>query len=119
MERIYHHYEKWEDWKCGFYDNCTGEVKEELTKKVVEMFSSEDLTREFMSKVISDWPNSCEHNLTNEAMNKIAYIGQSACCIFGGVPNTVTMEAWSKLPKDVRDRADQIAEETLNTWINA
>lgn len=108
----------WEDYKCGFYDNCSGEVKEKHIVKVLEMFNSEDLTTQYMKKVITEWKYSCEHNLTNEALNKIAYIGQAACCIYAGIPCTVTMEAWSLLSKDVQNRSDSIAEKTLNTWIS-
>ena len=33
-----------------------------------------------------------------------------------GVPSTVTMEAWSKVPKDFQDIANSIAESTLSIW---
>jgi len=80
------------------------------------MFNSEELTTKYMNKVIDEWIYSCEHNLTNESMNKIAYIGQAACCIFGGVPNTITMEVWGSLDTEVRKRADSIAEGVLKKW---
>lgn len=46
--RIYHPYNRWEDFKAGFYDNCTGEAKKEKIQKVLEMFNSAKLTRKFM-----------------------------------------------------------------------
>ncbi len=82
MGRIYHHYIKWEDWRHGFYNNCSGCEKQSKIEKVLEMFNSEELTKECMNRVTSEWVFSCEHNLTNEALNKIAYIGQAACCIY-------------------------------------
>jgi hypothetical protein len=106
----------WEDWKHGFYDNCSGKEKEKKIEKVLEMFNSEKLTREHMERVIDEWKYSCEHNLTNEALNKIAYIGQAACCIYANIPSTVTMEAWSLLDESVKNRSDIIAEEILNKW---
>lgn len=77
---------------------------------------SKALTKKYMMRVVEEWKYSCEHNLTNESMNKIAYIGQAACCIYGGVPSTVTMEIWSTLPQNVRDRSDEIAKETINYY---
>jgi hypothetical protein len=115
MKRIYHRYENWEDWPAGFY-NSSGRNKAELIEKVVELFSSKTLTREFMDKAIEAWPNSMEHNLTNPAMNRIAYLGQAACCIYAGVPSIVTMEAWSKVPEKHRKEADEIAKELINNW---
>jgi hypothetical protein len=118
MERIYHPYWLWEDYKAGFYENISGEEKKQMILKVIEMFNSESLTKEFMNKVITEWKYSCEHNLTNESLNKIAYIGQGACCIYANVPNTITMEAWSLLDKEVQNRANKIAEKTIKNWIN-
>ena len=116
MNRIYHPYWKWEDYKAGFYDNCSGDKKTILIKSVIEMFSSEELTRTNMYRV-QEWQYSCEHNLTNISLNRIAYIGQAACCIYASVPSTVTMEAWSLLSKDIQTRSDLIAEEFLNYWL--
>lgn len=69
-----------------------------------------------MTRVCSEWVFSCEHNLTNSSMNKIAYIGQAACCLYAGVPSTITMEAWSLLDKSVQDKANEIAERVLKKW---
>lgn len=116
MERIYHRYELWEDYPAGFYDNVSGKNKKELINKVIELFSSESKTREYMNRVINEWPYSCEHNLTNPAMNQIAYLGQGACCIYAGVPSSITMEAWYMVDKKFRDQADKIAEEIINEY---
>jgi hypothetical protein len=116
MKQIFHHYELWEDYKCGFYNNCSGEQKKELIKKVVDIFSNENLTRKYMEKVISEWKYSLEHNLTNPSINKIAYIGQSACAIAFNIPNTITMEAWRYVSIENRNKADKIALESIKKW---
>jgi hypothetical protein len=116
MERIYHPYWNWEDHKAGFYDNCSGDIKKTYQSKIIEMFSSETLTQDFMLKVINQWKFSCEHNLTNNAVNQIAYIGQGACCIYCGAPCTVTMESWSKVPLEFQERANKIAESVIEIW---
>lgn len=116
MKRIYHHYLMWEDWKAGFYDNISGQNKEDKIKSVVEMFNDERLTFEYMNMVIEKWKYSCEHNLTNESLNKIAYIGQAACCLYANIPSTITMEAWSLLSSEVQERANKQAEKVLRKW---
>jgi protoheme ferro-lyase len=116
MERIYHPYWNWEDYKAGFYENISGTEKISLSKKVLEMFNCEDKTRKNMFFVVNNWKNSCEHNLTNQSMNQIAYIGQSACCVYASVPSTITMEMWSKLSKDVQSRSNKIAIEAIDLW---
>lgn len=118
MKRIFHPWWLWEDYRAGFYDNISGELKKEYLKKSVEMFNDEILTRKFMFFVVNNWEFSCEHNLTNPSMNKIAYIGQSACCVYAKVPSTITMEAWSLLSDDVKKRSNDIAAEAIEYWIN-
>jgi hypothetical protein len=117
MNRIYHPWWLWEDYKAGFYENISGVEKKEKLNKSIEMFNSEILTYENMNYVIENWKYSCEHNLTNESLNRIAYIGQAACCVYAGVPNSITMEAWSFLSDDVKKRSDKIALDCLNKWI--
>jgi hypothetical protein len=117
MKRIYHPYNLWEDYKLGFYDNISGKTKEQKINSVLEMFNSKELTIKYMNKVINEWTYSCEHNLTNESMNKIAYIGQAACCIYDKVPNLITMYAWKFLKPEIRERSDKIAKKTINEWM--
>jgi len=117
MKRIYYPYWLWEDYKCGFYNNCSGNIKQQKIDKCLEMFNSKELTKLNMFRVINEWKYSCEHNLTNESLNKIAYIGQGACCLYANIPNIITMECWSMLTKEVQDRSNLIAQEVLNYWI--
>lgn len=116
MKRIYHPYWLWEDYKAGFYDNVSGKNKKELINYVIELFSNPNLTETYMRKVIDNWKYSCEHNLTNLSMNRIAYLGQSACCIYKSIPSTITMEAWNLVDKSNRDIADSIASNIIKEW---
>ena len=115
-ERIYHPYWLWEDYKNGFNENCSGEIKINYKEKIIEMFNSEQKTLENMRNVINNWTYSCEHNLTNNSVNKIAYLGQCACCFYCGAPNTITMECWSMLTNEVKVRANKNAEQVLSEW---
>lgn len=116
LKRIYHNYNLWEDYKNGFYDIISGNEKEEKIKKVIELFNDKELTEKYMNRVICEWKYSCEHNLTNYSMNRIAYIGQAACCIYNKVPNTVTMYSWKFLDYSIRERSDKIANKTIKIW---
>jgi hypothetical protein len=116
MNRIYHHYEKWEDFKAGFYDNITGNNKEKLILKVIELFNNPALTEKYMRKAINEWIYSCEHNLSNISLNRIAYIGQAACCLYASVPCTITMNAWNKIHISYRNVADSIAIKIIKEW---
>jgi|9_EtaG_2_1085328.scaffolds.fasta_scaffold02330_10 hypothetical protein len=116
LKRIYHPYNLWEDYKAGFYDNVSNNQKKYKINKVLEMFNSYSLTEKYMNKVVKEWVYSCEHNLTNESINQIAYIGQGACCLYAGVPCDLTMRGWKLLSQDVRERSDKIAEKVIHKW---
>ena len=116
MERIYHRYENWECYKFGFFKNESIEDKEFLAKKVIELFNNPKSTEIYMNKVINQWPNSCEHNLTNISMNRVAWLGQAACCLYAGIPYKITMENWRNVPSDKQKIACDIAEKIINQF---
>ncbi len=118
INRIYHRYESWECYKNGFFDTSNTN-KPELIKSVVDLFSDADKTKEFMLRVVNDWPHSSEHNLTNASLNRIAWLGQSACCIYAKVPFKITMEAWGCVPVEHQNKADSIAEKIISDYVTS
>jgi len=116
MERIYHRYEYWECFKEGFFRNVSGEERKKLSKKVIELFEDSNKTEIFMQKVIDNWIYSCEHNLTNISMNRVAWLGQSACCLYAKIPYSVTMENWRFVSKQKADKACEIAERLIKKY---
>lgn len=116
MERIYHRYEYWECFKEGFFKSSSGLERKELSKKVIELFEDSKKTEIFMRKVISEWIYSCEHNLTNISMNRVAWLGQSACCIYAKIPYSVTMENWRHVSEEKRNKACEIAERLIKEF---
>ena len=115
MNRIYHRYENWECYKNGFFDSPNGR-KEELKEKVIELFSNPKLTEEYMNKVVNEWTYSCEHNLTNISLNRIAWLGQSACCLYAKIPYRVTMETWRYVPPKFQEIANSIADNIIKQY---
>lgn len=69
-----------------------------------------------MKKVLVLWPNSCEHNLTNMSMNRVAWIGQSACCLYAQIPYRITMENWRFVPEEFQEIACDIAEKVIKEF---
>lgn len=116
MERLYHRFENWECYKSGFFKNVSGEDKKEKILKVIELFSNENLTELYMNKVIENWINSCEHNLTNLGLNRVAWIGQSACCLYANIPYKITMESWRLVDEKHRIKACEVAEKIIKKY---
>lgn len=118
-DRIFHTHDKWECYKAGFYATTKpGTSKAECEDVYREFFADPDRFAEALEHVISEWKHSCEHYLTNSSMNRIAWLGQAACCYATGVP-AVYRGGFSLLTEAEQDAANAVALEYLNKWLEA
>ena len=69
-----------------------------------------------LSKVISEWKNSCEHYLTNASLNRIAWLGQASVCYESGIPS-VYCGGYNLLTEKQQQAADEMALKYLNLWL--
>ena len=119
MKRIYHTWDKWECYPAGFYEKKHPDksISDEQCRQFYAAFLSDIAKfKAGMSRVISEWPNSCEHYLSNERMNRIAWLGQAAMCIMTGSPSTFK-GGYFRLSEIEQQLADASALEFLNLWL--
>jgi hypothetical protein len=116
LQRIYHPYQLWEDYKAGFYDIPSTKEKEVHKEKVVSFFRDTSRTEHYMRTVIKEWVVSFEHNFSNNNMNRVAYLGQAAVCLGMGIPCISTMYAWKFLSQNEMNLADCIAIKNIKKW---
>ena len=115
--RVFHTYDKWECHKAGFYaSNVEGMTKSECEQAYCDFLSDSERFKEGLDIVITEWKNSCEHYLTNQAMNRIAWLGQAAMCASTGIPSKYCsgFNLMSDLDQDI---ANMVALEALNEWM--
>ena len=67
---------------------------------------------------LRDWPNSCEQWLSNERMNRIAWLGQAAMCYATGVPSTFC-GGFNQLSPEEQHAANLAALKYLNIWLES
>jgi ParB-like chromosome segregation protein Spo0J len=116
-DRIFHTYDKWECQKAGFYlSKNENYSNEEAESQFISLLSDVDRFEKALNRVITEWKFSCEHYLTNRAMNRIAWLGQASVCIETGVPSSYS-GAWFKIPKETQSEANLKALEFLNKWL--
>lgn len=117
MERIFHTWDEWECYPAGFYDNrpADGRSDEEARETYRALLADIPRFRAALRRVIDEWPNSCEHYLTNERMNRIAWLGQASLCIAEGVPARYRGGYMDLTDEQKRD-ADLAALDALNEW---
>lgn len=117
--RVFHTYEKWECHKAGFYaSNVEGMTKAECEQAYCDFFKDFERFREGLDIVITEWKHSCEHYLTNPAMNRIAWLGQAAMCAMTGIPSKYC-SGFSLMNEVDQDMANMVALEALNEWMVA
>jgi ParB-like chromosome segregation protein Spo0J len=116
-DRIFHTYDKWECYKASFYATTKeGWSHQQCKDEFVRILSDQNLFGDILSKVIREWKYSCEHYLTNKAMNRIAWLGQAAVCYLSGVPSRYS-SAWFDIDEETRKLADETALHYLNKWL--
>lgn len=113
--QLFYSYNQWEDYQFGMYEEEQKGRKNRVDRAIL-MLSDEYMCRLFMKKVCNEWVISCKQNFTNPQMNKIAWLGQVACCLYAGIHEDETREAWSLITQSDRDRANAIAEECIQEW---
>ena len=115
--RIFHTYDKWECWAAGFYEPAKNGLSRAQGEEMYRVFLS-DLARfrEALEHVTAEWKHSCEHYLTNAAMNRIAWLGQAAMCYATGVPSSYR-SGFSLLTEEQQLAANELALEYLNKWL--
>jgi hypothetical protein len=118
--RIFHTYDKWECVPAGFYESKPphGMTGEACKKAYRDFLSDLDRFRAALQGVTTEWKHSCEHYLTNSAMNRIAWLGQAAACYDMGIPAEFR-GGYSLLTEQQQLAADEVALEYLNKWLAA
>lgn len=119
MERIYHTWDKWECYRHGFFDENPPEGLNHIDAEFqfAEFFTIPGLFETVARQVIHCWPNSCEHNLTNENLNRVAWLGQAAVCLETGIPSRYRM-GYNTLTQEIQDINNDIALKVINEWLD-
>lgn len=118
MERIFHTWDKWESFYSGFFDNNppAGISKSEAESLYHKLLSDPVEFANVLEKVIVEWPYSCEHNLTNKTLNRIAWMGQAALAYKYKIPAHFR-GGYNLLTKDQQQAADNVALKYINLWM--
>jgi hypothetical protein len=85
----------------------------------IALTGDHELYGHFMRRVVREWPVSCENALTDQALNKKAWLGHAACALALRVPEDVVREAWSHLTDEQQFLANGQAARAIQEWENA
>lgn len=116
MSRQWFHYEQLEEYQRGMWRIVRGEQRSRNAEAAANLMRDPVAFKAAMYLAVRDWANSCLHNLTSDAVNKIAWLGHAGCCIGVGSPEENTRIGWHQLSPDEQDRANAAALEVLTYW---
>jgi ParB-like chromosome segregation protein Spo0J len=118
-DRIFHDFNKWECYKAGFFATTKeGMRKEECLQAYADFLRDIPRFSRALEHVIAEWKHSCEQNLTNSAMNRIAWLGQASVCYDMGIPSAFC-GGFSLLSDEEQKLANETALIYLNKWLVA
>lgn len=118
VERMYRTWDQWECYPAGFYETRppAGMTPVECEATYRDLLRDLPAFRAALARVLAEWPRSCEHYLSNENMNRIAWLGQAALCIARGIPSCFR-GGFNLLTADEQAAANDAALDALNTWL--
>lgn len=119
IERVFHTWDQWECYPAGFYDERPpkGMTTEECELAYKDFLSDLPKFASGLEGVVADWVKSCEHYLTNENMNRIAWLGQASMCYVNNIPARYR-GGYNLLTDEQKSQADNLALEYLNLWLH-
>ena len=116
--RIFHTYDKWECHKAGFYaTKKDGMTSDECENAYAEFLKDSGRFETALQSVIAEWKHSCEHYLTNRAINRIAWLGQASMCYATGIPSRFC-SGFNLLTDEEQSIANELALKYLNIWLS-
>ncbi len=119
VERIYHTWDRWECYPAGLYETrppTEGMTAQECRDAYTEFLRDLERFRAGLEAVLAEWPHSTEHYLTNERMNRIAWLGQAAMCQQTRVPRAFR-SGFMQLSDAEQVAANELALEYLNRFL--
>ena len=117
--RVFHTWDKWECFRAGFYaERPNGMTQEEGEERYRAFLADPAQFESALDYVTQEWKFSCEHYLTNDRMNRIAWLGQASVAYALGIPSCCR-GGYHRLADEQKAAADELALKYLNRWLVA
>jgi hypothetical protein len=109
--------EQWETVTAGLYAESSphGLDAEQSKQAYAAFLGNESRFRKALQRVLKKWPVACRQFLSNESINRIAWLGQASMCLETGVPCKYRA-GFALLTDEQQAKANALAEEALRQW---
>lgn len=117
IERVYHHYEALEEYQCGMWRIVRGDQRMVNARNAAAVMQDTPRFLAAMRRATTEWPKSCEHNLTAEDTNRLAWLGHAGNLLAVNSPEENTRIGWHLLNAREQDEANRAARVVLDEWL--
>ncbi len=114
ISRVFHPYWTWED--LGMWRRVYGRERDSLLAQATEFTGDAQRYGRAMLQVIDQYPIATDHNMTDLAQNRQAWVGHAACYLAFNCPEDIVREAWGMLTQKQRDEANSVADVAIAEW---
>lgn len=90
--------------------------KKKAVEQAIEFTGDAPLYGSYMQRVIREWPISCENALTDQYINRKAWLGHAAVALALRIPEDITRLAWGHLNYEQQLLANKEADAAIQTW---
>lgn len=119
MRRVFHHYKDCEEYAAGLWRPAQAKSRDRLVAAAKKLMESPPEFIAAMRKALSEWPNSCEYNMTNAAVNHQAWLGHAGTFLATRSPEECTRLAWRTMNQSDQDAANAAADLVISEWLAA
>lgn len=116
IKRVYHHYLKCEEYKTNMWKAVPVAERQSLQDKSAEIMKNCEEFEAAMMRAVTEWPFSCEANLSASVINHQAWMGHAGCAINHNAPEDITRLAWRTLTEAEQDLANEAADRAIAAW---
>lgn len=114
IKRVYRNYSEWEEVKHNMWGKVSD--REKARTAAIDFTSNHKEYGFFMNRVVLEWVVSCENALTDNMINRKAWIGHAACALALSCPEDIVRQAWGELTTNEQFLANTEAERAIRLW---
>jgi len=112
----------WDQWECieaGMYEtaHCVNHDFEQFKREYARFLADSERFYLAATSMVAAWPLSCKNFLTNESINRIAWIGQASACYELGLPSAFKSGFWLLTPAQQAE-ANNVAALVSRDWVS-
>lgn len=118
MNRYFYPYWKWECFQYGMFSTSppSGSNADDCRQKYQAFLADITQFEIALERVLLEWPISCRQFLSNDRINRIAWLGQASACLAIGLPRHFR-NGFFLLSRSQQCEANNTANIWLERWI--